>query len=160
MKPSSSRVASRFALLEIVRVFLDALRRPPTRRLAFIDVIPSGVEAFASGTFEFLVWRINAALHTPVVAGKVANRIVSAMRQDGPVRDVFEKIIEGEPIEDEDLERIVGVLENTTVDVLENITDVRSAAAALQMPVDDAIHLVLKPKIDAARDAVHSALGN
>lgn len=54
----------------------------------------------------------------------------------------------------------MGVLENTTVDVLENITDVRSAAAALQMPVDDAIHLVLKPKIDAARDAVHSALGN
>jgi len=161
MSPSASRVASRRLLVDVVMVFLDALRRNlPRGRRAFVDVIPPAVDAFASGAFDVIIWRINAALHTPTVVGKIVGRVMSAAKPNGPLREVVTKVVDGDRIDRDDVDDLVDVLEGATVDVLNDITDVQSAAAALRMPVDQAIRITLRPKVDAARDAVQGALGN
>lgn len=160
-RPSATRVASRRLLVDVVMVFLDALRRNlPRSRRAFIDVVPPAVDAFASGGFDFLMWRVNVALHSPIVASKVVGRVVSAAKSDGPIREVVTKVIDGDRIDRDDVNALVDVLEGATVDVLNDITDVQSAAAALRMPVDQAIRITLKPRLDAARSTVQGALGN
>jgi len=160
-RPSASRVASRRLLVDVIMVFFDALRRNMPRSLrAFDAVIPQAVEMAASGTLEFLAWRVNVALHTPMTVSKVAVRVLNAAKPNGPIREVVEKVVDGDRIGREDVDALVDVLEGATVDVLNDITDVRSAAEALKMPVDDAIRLTLGPKVKAARNAVQSALGN
>lgn len=160
-RPSASRVASRRLLVDVVMVFLDALRRnPPRSRRAFVDVVPPAVEAFASGTMDLLVWRVNAALHTPTVVGKVVGRVMSAAKPNGPLREVATKVVGGDRIDRDDVNALVDVIEGATVDVLNDITDVQSAAAALRMPVDQAIRITLRPRLDAARSTVRGALGN
>lgn len=157
----ASRVASRRILSDVVAVFLDALRRgtPPTRR-AFVDLIPPALDTFAMGAGESIAWRINVALHTPTTVGKVVVRIMAAARSDGPIRGVVQKVVGGDRVGRADVDALVDVIEGATVDVLNDITDVRAAAEALRMPVDDAIRLTLGPKIRAARSAVQAALGN
>lgn len=161
MRPSASRVASRRLLVDVVMVFLDALRRnlPRTRR-AFVDVVPPAVDALASGALDLLAWRINIALHTPATVGKVVVRVMDAAKPNGPIREVVTKVVGGDAVDRDDVEALVDVLEGATVDVLNDITDVQSAAAALRMPVDDAIRITLKPRVDAARSLVQGALGN
>ena len=161
MRPSATRVASRRLLVDVVMVFLDALRRNlPRSRRAFIDVVPPAVDAFASGGLDFLMWRVNVALHSPIVASKVVGRVMSAAKPNGPLREVVTKVVEGDRIDRDDVDALVDVLEGATVDVLNDITDVQSAAAALRMPVDQAIRITLKPRLDAARSTVQGALGN
>jgi len=160
-RPSASRVASRRLLVDVIMVFLDALRRNmPRSRRAVVDVIPPVVDAFASGTLDMLTWRVNVALHTPMTVSKVVLRVMDAAKPNGPIREVVEKVVEGDRIERDDVDALVNVIEGATVDVLNDITDVRAAAQALKMPVDDAIRLTLGPKVRAARNAVQSALGN
>ena len=160
-RPSASRVASRRLLVDVVMVFLDALRRNmPRGRRAFDAIIPQAVDMAASGTLELLTWRVNIALHTPTTVGKVVVRLMDAAKPEGAIREVVGKVVEGDRIEREDVDALVDVLEGATVDVLNDITDVRSAAEALKMPVDDAIRLSLGPKVRAARNAVQAALGN
>ena len=161
MRPSATRVASRRLLVDVVMVFLDALRRSLSRtRRAFVEAIPPAVDAFASGGLDFLMWRLNAALHSPIVASKVVGRVMSAAKPNGPLREVVTKVVEGDRIDRDDVDALVDVLEGATVDVLNDITDVQSAAAALRMPVDQAIRITLKPRLDAARSTVQGALGN
>lgn len=160
-RPIASRVASRRILSDVVAVFLDALRRgAPTTRRAFVDLIPPALDTFAMGAGESIAWRINAALHTPTTVGKVVVRIMAAARSDGPIRGVVQKVVGGDRVGRGDVDALVDVIEGATVDVLNDITDVRAAAEALRMPVDDAIRLTLGPKISAARNAVQAALGN
>lgn len=152
--PSAPRVASRHLLLEIVSAFLKALRSPNPRR-AFDAVIPTMVE-LASGSLDFLVWRINAALHAPGTAGRVSARLLGAVRSGGPVGRAVEKVVAGDPLNESDVDKLMGVVEGTVIDVLSDIGDVRAAAEALKLPVDDAVRLVVGPKFDSARETVKS----
>lgn len=159
MRPSSSRVASRRLLIDLILVFLDALSRNMPRRRAFVDVLPPVVDAMA-GTWDILAWRINVALHTPAVVGKVVGRVMSAAKQNGPLRDLVDKVVSGEPLEFADANALVNVIEDATFDVLNDITDVRSAAVALRMSPKEAYAVALQPKLDAARNAIQTALSN
>ena len=160
-RPSASRVASRRLLIDVVMVFLDALRRNlPRNRRAFVDVVPPVMDALATGAFDVLFWRVNAALHTPITVGKVVGRVMSAAKPNGPLREVVTKVVGGDRIDRADVDALVDVLEGATVDVLNDITDVQSAAAAMRMPVDEAIRMTLKPRLEAARKTVQAALGN
>jgi len=158
MRPSSSRVASRRLLLDLIMVFFDALSRNMPRR-AYVDVLPPMVDAMA-GTWDILAWRINVALHTPAVAGKVVGRVISAAKQNGPLRDLVGKVVSGEPIEFADANALINVIENATFDVLNDITDVRSATVALRMSPKEAFSIALQPKLNAARNAIQDALSN
>lgn len=158
MRPSSSRVASRRLLIDLIMVFFDALRRNMPRR-AFVDVLPPVVDAMA-GTWDILAWRINVALHTPAVVGKVVGRVMSAAKQNGPLRDLVDKVVSGEPLEFADANALVNVIEDATFDVLNDITDVRSAAVALRMSPKEAYAVALQPKLNAARNAIQDALSN
>ncbi|NBR00724.1 MAG: hypothetical protein EBT79_12730 [Actinobacteria bacterium] len=160
-RPSASRVASRRLLVDVVMVFLDALRRnlPHTRR-AFDAFIPHTVEFASSGALELLTWRINLALHTPATVSKIVVRLLNAAKPDGALRGIVGKVVDGERIDRQDVDALVDVLEGATVDVLNDIADVRSAAEAMRIPVDDAIRMTLGPKVNAARSAVQGALGN
>jgi hypothetical protein len=157
----ASRVASRRILSDVVAVFFDALRwGAPTARRAFIELIPPAIDTFTLGAAETIAWRINASLHMPTTVGRVAVRVMAAARSDGALRKVVEKVVAGDQVERRDVDALVDVLEGATVDVLNDITDVRSAAEAMRMPVDDAIRLTLRPRVSAARNAVQAALGN
>lgn len=158
MRPSSSRVASRRLLIDLIMVFFDALRRNMPRR-AFVDVLPPVVDAMA-GTWDILAWRINVALHTPAVVGKVVGRVMGAAKQNGPLRDLVDKVVSGEPIAFADANALVNVIEDATFDVLNDITDVRSAAVALRMSPKEAYAVALQPKLNAARNAIQDALSN
>lgn len=161
MPPSAVRVASRRLLIDLVRVFLDALRRGPERkRRAFIEVLPHAVETLALSAGELLTWRVNVALHTPVTVGKIVGRVMTAAKPGGPLYEIVEKAFEGEKIEKEDVLEITKVIESATVDVLNDITDVNSAAAALRLPVNDAIRLTIEPRLRFARRAIQEVLYN
>jgi len=158
MRPSVSRVASRRLLIDLIMVFFDALSRNLSRR-AYVDVLPPMVDAMA-GTWDILAWRINVALHTPSVAGKVVGRVISATKQNGPLRELVEKVVSGESIDFDDADALVNVIEDATFDVLNDITDVRAAAVALRMSPKEAYSIALQPKLEAARNAIQAAVGN
>ncbi len=109
---------------------------------------------------EVLAWRINVALHTPATVGKIVGRVMQASKPNGPLREIVEKVIEGEPIDKGDVLSLTKVVEHATVDVLNDIADVNSAAASLRLPVDDAIRLTIAPKLRFARKAVEDAFVN
>jgi len=161
MFPSSVRVASRRLLVDLVMVFLDTLRKGlPRRRGASIEVLPHVVDTFMAGAGDVLFWRINAALHTPVTVGRIVGRVITAAKPNGPLHEIVEKALEGDRIKREDVLALTEVIESATVDVLNDIADVNSAAASLRLPVSDAISLTLEPRFRAARKAVQKVLLN
>ena len=161
MFPSSVRVASRRLLVDLVMVFLDALRKGlPRRRGASIEFLPHVADTFMAGTGDLLYWRINVALHTPFTVGRIVGRVITAAKPNGPLHEIVGKAIEGEVIEREDVLALTEVIESATVDVLNDIADVNSAAASLRLPVRDAISLTLEPRFRVARKAVQKVLLN
>lgn len=157
MFPSSVRVASRRLLVDLVMVFLDSLRRGlPRRRGASIEVLPHVVNFLTSGAGDLLYWRINVALHTPITVGRIVGRVITAAKPNGPLHEIVRKALEGELVEREDVLALTEVIESATVDVLNDITDVNSAA--LNLPVGDAIRITLEPRFLSARKALQKVL--
>lgn len=160
MNTAIARIASRRLLVDVIMVFLNALRQGHPGHRAFIEHIPHVLDTAASATLDLMTWRVNLALHTPAVVGKIVGRMVNAAKPNGPLHDIISNVVSGNSVRRTEVNAFLDVLESATVDVLEDITDVRSAAAALQMPVSDAIRITLDPKFYIARNAVQGALGN